>query len=118
MTGGRWINCNKGDNESPNIRSRYVAKEVNREGAPNADFYAATPPLEAKKLLSSKFSSTASIRDPKPKLMFIDIKTAYFNAEPTRRIYVKVPKELGLPKNTVGRLVKCCYGTRDAGMLW
>ena len=48
-TGGRWVVHNKGDNESPNVRARYVATEVNREA--NMDFYAATPPLEAKKLL-------------------------------------------------------------------
>ena len=30
-------------------------------------------------------------------------------------IRVRVPKELGLPPGTVGKLVRCCYGTRDAG---
>ena len=50
--------------------------------------------------------------------MFIDITKAYFNALPTRSIYVRLPKELGLPKNSYGRLLRCCYGTRDAGMLW
>ena len=33
-------------------------------------------------------------------------------------MYVRVPKEMGLPPGTVGRLVRCCYGTRDAGSLW
>ena len=54
----------------------------------------------------------------KQKLMFIDVKKAYFNAIPSRAIFVRVPRELGLPKGTVGRLIRCCYGTRDAGMLW
>ena len=31
---------------------------------------------------------------------------------------VRIPNELGLPPGSVGRLVRCCYGTRDAGMLW
>ena len=28
------------------------------------------------------------------------------------------PKELGLPSNMVGKLVRCAYGTRDAGAIW
>ena len=31
---------------------------------------------------------------------------------------MRVPKELGLQPGTVGRLDRCCYGARDAGMLW
>eukprot|EP00969_Alexandrium_andersonii_P346054 15297131-Alexandrium_andersonii.AAC.1 len=26
--GGRWVDHNKGDAESPNVRSRYVAKDI------------------------------------------------------------------------------------------
>ena len=33
-------------------------------------------------------------------------------------IFVRAPKELGLPPGTVGKLVRCAYGTRDAGALW
>ena len=38
---GRWVDCNKGDKESVDVRSRWVAKEVAtyRTDA----FYAATP---------------------------------------------------------------------------
>ena len=57
-------------------------------------------------------------KNPKLKLRQIDIKKAYFHATPSRSLYVKVMKELGLPPNTYGRLKKCCYGTRDAGALW
>ena len=31
---------------------------------------------------------------------------------------MRVPKELGLPPNTVAKQVRCVYGTRDAGKLW
>ena len=30
---------------------------------------------------------------------------------------MRVPKELGLPPNTVAKQVRCVYGTRDAGKL-
>lgn len=117
ITGGRWVNRNKGDNKTPKVRCRYVATEVNTES--NMDFYAATPPLEAKRMLFSMFAQQGMDRSKrKKKLLFIDITKAYFNAAPTRSIFVKVPRELGLPKGTVGRLTRCCYGTRDAGMLW
>ena len=32
--------------------------------------------------------------------------------------YIKFPKEMGLPSNLVGELVRCAYGTRDAGAIW
>ena len=47
----RWIDINKGDKIHPNYRSRFVAKEINtykRMGP-----FAATPPLEAIKMLLS-----------------------------------------------------------------
>ena len=37
---------------------------------------------------------------------------------PSRHIYLRLPKELGLPSSTLGFLIRCCYGTRDAGSIW
>ena len=51
-------------------------------------------------------------------LPLVDLKKAYVNAVPKRQVFVRVPPELGLPKGTLGRLRRCCYGTRDAGQLW
>ena len=31
---------------------------------------------------------------------------------------MRLPKEMGLPPDTVARQVRCVYGTRDAGKLW
>ena len=47
---GRWLDVNKGDSEQPDYRSRFVGKEFNT-GAPDASLFAATPPLEALKIL-------------------------------------------------------------------
>ncbi len=51
----RWIDVNKGDEASPNYRSRLVAKEFKSAGgvAEDDDLFAGTPPLEALKLLIS-----------------------------------------------------------------
>ena len=31
---------------------------------------------------------------------------------------MRVPKEMGLPPNTVAKQARCVYGTRDSGKLW
>ena len=49
--GVRWVDVNKGDEDNPEYRSRLVAKEIKKER--NDDLFAATPPLEAKKMLMS-----------------------------------------------------------------
>ena len=33
-------------------------------------------------------------------------------------LHLCLPKELGLPSTTVGKRVRCCYGTRDAECKW
>ena len=49
--GSRWVDIKKGDDENPEYRSRLVAKEIKKDNS--QDLFAATPPLEAKKLLMS-----------------------------------------------------------------
>lgn len=117
IVGGRFVNCNKGDTENPKVRCRYVATEINRDGTADPNFYAATPPLEAIRLLCSQFAHQRKGNE-KLKLSIIDATKAYFNATPKRSIYVKVPREMGMAAGTLGKLVRCAYGTRDAGPLW
>ena len=57
IIGSRWVNCNKGDQENPDVRCRLVAQEVNTGSGGCDDFYAATPPLEAKRLLFSEWAT-------------------------------------------------------------
>ena len=52
------------------------------------------------------------------KLSFVDVRKAYFNGKPNRKLFVRLPPELGLPESTVGKLERCVYGTRDAGAIW
>ena len=51
-------------------------------------------------------------------MSFVDIRKAYFNGIPKRLVYIDLPKELGLGRDYVGKLVRSCYGTRDAGAIW
>ena len=47
----RWLDINKGDEDNPEYRSRLVVKEIKADN--RLDLFAATPPLEAKKLILS-----------------------------------------------------------------
>jgi len=118
--GVRWIDCNKGDAVHPNFRSRLVAKEIKKDS--RIDLFAATPPLEAKKILFSLavtegYGFDRENRDDGMKLDFIDIRKAYFNAPARRAVYVELPTEISEP-GTCGRLLKSLYGTRDAAQNW
>ena len=71
--GGRWVDHNKGDTRNLNVRSRWVAQEMAR--GHSDDFFAATPPLEALRMLLSD-SATRNPGDPEKKLMYIDVRKA------------------------------------------
>ena len=54
--GTRWVDINKGDEATPEYRSRLVAQELNQEK--RDDIFAATPPLEVLRLMLSILAST------------------------------------------------------------
>jgi hypothetical protein len=111
---GRWVDTNKGDSSCPDYRARFVAKEYNVGVDPT--LYAATPPLEALKLL---LAQAAGQRERGTHVMLSDVKRAYFNAKAQRELYVELPPEdVGFQEGYVGRLALALYGTRDAASLW
>ena len=110
---GRWIDTNKGDSACPDYRSRFVGKEFNVGVDP--ELYAATPPLEALKLLLGHASSGDGLAH----LMLSDVKRAYFHAKANRELYVELPEEdEEYHEGYVGKLALALYGTRDAASLW
>ena len=106
----RWVLCNKGDSESPDVRARLVATEVNKDGRCYA-FAASTPPLEGKKALLAKFVSNRRSKNPL-RLSFVNIRKAYFNAVPERNIFMKLPPEMGMGQNVMAKQVRCLWDTR------
>ena len=50
--GVKWVDINKGDEQNPEYRSRFVATEVKKKDK-REDLFASTPPLEALKFLLS-----------------------------------------------------------------
>ena len=87
---GRWIDVNKGSSETPDDRSRYVGKELNRGQAASWDLYAATPRIEALKLLAS---TCAKEQGRETHQMLSDVNRAFFHAPATRELYAELPDE-------------------------
>ncbi len=118
----RWIDVNKGDRWCPNYRSRFVAKEFNT--GKDAGLFAATPPLEALRLLVSEAATVDQDHQEEgargEKVMMVnDIARAFFEAPMKRDLCVELPDEVKLElaedgEDYVGLLRMSLYGTRDA----
>ena len=123
----RWIDTNKGDDDTPNIRCRLVAREIRKAG--EDPIFALTPPLESLRTIISLAATDfegapRKNRDPaspdRIQVSFIDISRAYFCAEtdPNDPTYVELPPEDPDHGTMVGRLLKHMYGTRKAADGW
>ena len=130
----RWIDVNKGDSQQPNYRSRLVAKEFNT--GEQDGLFAATPPLEAVRLLISDAATIEDAVDGSPRahtarpgaplssgasgkvIMVNDVARAFFEAPVKRTVCVELPREAlqggGVDEDSVGLLQMSLYGTRDA----
>ena len=101
----RWVDVNKGDDETPNVRSRIVAKDFKVDARP--DLFAATPPLEYLRYLVSRCASSQLGSRP-TKLMVQDVKKAYFYAPATRDVYIELPPERAQPGMCAKLLNRAC----------
>ena len=112
--GTSWVDVNKGDLQSPDVRCRLVAQEVNtyKEDA----LFAATPPFEALRRVLSQVA-TGQAGSGGRKVMILDAKKAHLHAYAERGMFVELPPERRRP-GVCGRLVRSLYGTRDAPSLW
>ena len=85
----RWVDVNKGDEDEPNCRSRYVSWQMKALDTSEASHFAPAPPLEALKTILSlamtKCGSHQSIWDSKSKqrqqISSMDVVRAYLNAK-------------------------------------
>jgi len=85
----RWIDINKGDDKKPNYRSRMVGKEFNDSELEG--LVAATPPLEALRLLLSWAATDSTVHPDgtcqsqwRKSLLIADVSRAFFEA-PAKR---------------------------------
>ena len=113
----KWIDINKGDSQVPNYRARLVGREIKMDR--RLDLFAATPPLESLRMISSICASNQRKSQPY-RILSIDIKRAYFYAPAERPVYIEIPVEDYEPgdEGMVGKLMLSLYGTRDAAQNW
>ena len=119
----RWVDANKGDEETPDIRSRLVARQIRAAG--KDPMFAPTPPLEALRTVLSYAATDVEGAVPKCRdgkspervqIFLIDISRAYFNAkcDPDNPTFVCLPTEDPDHQGVCGLLMKHMYGTQAA----
>ena len=93
MIGTRWVDIDKGDEKTPDYRSRLVAKEFNN--GQEEGLYASTPPLEALRwLLSHAATVDQKTKKYEEKVILIaDVSRAFFEAPMHRKVAVELPSE-------------------------
>ena len=125
----KWVDVNKGDDDSPDYRSRLVAREIRQAGEDT--IFAPTPPLESiRTVLSMAATDLAGdikhVRradsEDRTQIMVLDISRAYFNAkkdEGADPTYVELPAEdSDKAEGMCGLLRVHMYGTRAAADGW
>lgn len=107
------MDVNRGDSVDPNCRSRLVGREFNVER--DDMLYAATPPLEALRVVLSNAATWRNDGQPGRRAVMInDVRRAYLYAKATKVLYVQIPEEdPDYEPGKLGRLKLCHYGTRD-----
>ncbi len=109
----RWIDINKGDEDTPNYRSRLVAKQFN--DCAGEGLFASTPPLEALRFLISEAATVRGEEGWEDKVIMVnDVARAFFDAPMRRDICVELPAEGGEGEDMVGHLIMSLHGTRNA----
>ena len=111
----KWVDTNKG---TPRVRSRLVARDFKRKGEKDQeDLFAATPPLELKRMLMSKTASGAQSGKSR-KLLFVDVKKAHIIPICDKDVYFEIPVEANPGDGKCGKLRHWLYGFRPAAQAW
>jgi hypothetical protein len=113
-TSVKWVDRNKGTLLEPNYRSRLVARDFKPKRCSIAEHFAATPPLEAKRMLFRKAAQQQSM-----KIAFVDVKKAHTIplVPPGVHAFISLPEEDDEP-DKCGRLLHWLYGFRPAAQAW
>ena len=111
----RWVDVDKGFGVH---RSRLVAKDFKPKSivGDRDDLFAATPPVEAIKLLVAQ-AAAQSVGGRQRKVMFIDIGKAHLYGPMDTDEYVELPPELARP-GKCAKLLYTLYGMRMAARNW
>ena len=118
----KWVDVDKGRDGEVLVRSRLVARDFKVKGDDRGfDVFAATPPLELKRLLFRMARVKGGVggddKDGAVKLMFVDVKKAHLNGVvgDDEFAYISLTEEVG---GGVGLLRRWLYGMRPAASAW
>ncbi len=124
----RWVDVNKGDDQSPRYRSRRVARQIKALDKSGDCYFAPAPPLESLRTILSLATTTIGdhVPDLDPKSpdrtqsSTLDITRAYFNAVKDGEdvTYVELPPEDQDHQHMCAKLLRHMYGTRSAADGW
>ena len=125
----RWVDVNKGDDLTPNYRSRLVARQLKAADMSGKSYFAPAPPLEALRTVICMAMTRAKNHIPdwnpesptRVQISLIDVKRAYFNASIDAHApatFVELPKEDPDCVDKCARLLRHMYGTRAAADGW
>eukprot|EP00971_Amphidinium_carterae_P349552 6491074-Amphidinium_carterae.1 len=113
-----WVDVNKGDKSNPSVRCRLVVKETRHHSTISdpSQTWSATPPYEALRFMCSMTMSPLRGEEDFV-LQFVDISRAHPHCVMKRDLWIELPMEdkRSSERNLCGKLLRCLYGTRDAG---
>ena len=114
----KWVDTDKGSEEAPNIRCRLVARDFRTKGEKDReDLFAATPPLELKRMLIPRTASR--IKDDRfKKMLFVDARKVHLNSKYEEDVYIELPAEAGAAPGKCSKLNNWLYGFRPAAQAW
>ena len=84
----RWVDVNNGGEGEMEVRCRLVARDFKGKAKGRDNLFAATPPLEAKRMLLSR-AATSTAGSPR-NLLFIDAKKAQLDPRCEQDVYVEL----------------------------
>ena len=106
---------NKAGEGGMEVSCRLAARDFKGKG--RDDLFAATPPLEAKRMLLSR-AATITVGICSRKLLFIDAKKAHLNPRCREDVFIELPEECGAGPGICGKLDFWLYGFRKAAVAW
>ena len=114
-TSTRWVSTRKVlDDGEEIVRCRLVGRDFKDGRGTSEELFAATPPLEALKLLF-RASMVQGDGEEETKLMFVDVRKAHLIPKCDDDVYVRLPEEFG---GKVVKLRRWLYGMRKAANRW
>ena len=114
----RWVTVNKGSDDNPQIRPRWVAQEFRGRCGDKHEYFSETPVLALVKAVIAHAARWAEHEDVV--VAVFDVRRACFCAEEKRDTFVELPDyaPAEFRATHVAKQRKALYGTRPAAASW